>query len=202
MKDNINTDKNVRFKRHKDARWFNVLNPTMALEEDRWRKFTQKGLAFFFGDKIVHDYVTEMIQWELKRFAIRAERETEPSVRFFRQSFNAFTIWMELMNSHIHHGDCQRLTTVSSIIDKYGISRNTVKRILAQAIEAGWATEYQATEDCPCIHYEATEQCMLEFFKRVKRESTLFDDSFHQTSLAFQKLLDFEKYIEDKRHIG
>lgn len=189
-------------KRHPDARWFNFLDPTNAFQEDRWRKFTQKGYAFFFGDKIVHDYVKQTIQWELKRFAIRAERETEPSVRFFRQSLNSYTIWMELMNSNIHHGDCQQLTTVLSIIDKYGISRNTIKRILGQAIKAGWATEYQPTESCPYVHYEATEQCMLEFFKRVKRESRLFNDDFQTTSLAFQKLLEFEKYIEDKQHIG
>lgn len=187
--------------RHKDARWFNLLNPTNAFKEGRWKEFTRRGFPFFFGDKIVHDYVKETISWELKRFAIRAERETEPSVRFFRQSLNSYTIWMELMNSHIHRGDCQRLTTVLSIIDKYQISRNTVKRILEQAIEAGWATEYQPTETCPYVHYEATEQCMLEYFKRVKRESKLFDDNFQRTSLAFQKLLQFENYIDEKAHI-
>ncbi len=190
------------FKRHKDARWFNFLNPSDAFTERRWKKFTDRGYAFFFGDKIVHDYVRETIQWELKRFAIRAERETEPSVRFFRQSLNSYTIWMELMNSNIHHGNTQRLTTVMSIIDKYEISRNTIKRVLNQAIEAGWVVEYQPTETCPYTHYEATEQCMFEFFKRVRREATLFSEGFQHTSIAFHKLLEFEKYIEQKSHIG
>ena len=190
------------FKHHKNARWFNFFNSYHAFTERRWEKFTKMGYAFFFGDKIVHDYVKETIQWELRRFAIRSEQETEPSVQFFRQSLNSYMIWMELMNSNIYHGDCQRLTTVLSIIDKYRISRNTVKRVLEQAVQAGWAVEYQPTETCPYIHYEATEQCVCDFFKRVKREATLISDGFEHTSIAFQKLLDFEKYIEDKSHIG
>ena len=200
MKDNLNT-KQYFSKRHEDARWFNFLNPTDAFQLERWKKFTKKGYAFFFGDKIVVDYVNEMIQWELKRFALRAERESEPSVRFFRQSLNSYVIWMNLMNSKINHGDCQQLTTVLSIIDKYQMSRNTVKRILGQAVEGGWAIKYEPTETCPSVHYEATEQCMYEFFKRIKRESILFDNNFQTTSLAFQKLLQFEKYILDNQHI-
>lgn len=188
-------------KRHEDARWFNLFNPTMRFNEGRWKEFTKRGYAYFFGEKIVHDYVRETIAWEIRRFAIRAERETEKSVQFFRQSLNSYTVWMELMNSHIHHGDCQRLTTVVSMVDRYNISRNTVKRILNQAVEAGWATEYQPTESCPTVHYEATELTMFEYSNRVKREATLFNDDFNKTSMAFQKLLEFEKYIEEKVHI-
>lgn len=187
--------------RHKDARWFNFLNVVPAFDEERWKEFTKRGYAFFFGDKITKDYVEETISWELKRFAMRAERETEPSVRFFRQTLNSYTIWMELMNSNINHGSTQQLTTVLSIIDKYQISRNTIKRILEQAIEAGWATEYQPTETCPYVHYEATEVTMVEYFKRVKREATLFNKNFQHTSIAFHKLLEFEDYIKEKAHI-
>ena len=69
-------------------------------------------------------------------------------------------------------------------------------------MEAGWATEYQPTESCSTVHYEATELCMVEFFKRVKREATLFSESFQHTSIAFQELLKFENYIKEKAHIG
>ncbi len=187
--------------RHKDSRWFNFLNTTPAFNESRWKEFTRRGYAYFFGDKIHFDYVNATIKWELKRFTMREEFEVEKSVKFFRQSFNSYVVWMELMNSYICHGDCQQLTTVVSIIDRYSISRNTVKRILRQAVRAGWATELQPTKTCPTVHYEATEQTMLEYSNRVKREATLFNDDFNKTSMAFQKLLEFEKYIIEKSHI-
>lgn len=189
-------------KRHQNARWFNFLNPTTAFKERRWKEFNRRGYPYFFGDKVTHEYVEAHIHWELKRFKIRAEQESEGSVQFFRQSLNSYMVWMKLMDSHINRGNCQRLTTVVSMVDKYQISRNTVKRILKQAVEAGWATEFQPTDTCPVVHYEATELTMLEFFKRVKREAPLFDDDFSKTSSAFQKLLEFEKYIDNMWHIG
>ncbi|MAN63084.1 MAG: hypothetical protein CMI60_14190 [Parvibaculum sp.] len=187
---------------HKDARWFNFLNPTTAFIERRWKEFTRRGYAYFFGDKIHFDYVNATIEWELKRFTMREEFESEKSVQFFRQSLNSYMVWMELMNSHINRGNCQRLTTVASMVDRYSISRNTVKRILKQAVEAGWATEFKPTKTCPKVHYEATEITMHEYSNRVKREATLFDDDFNKTSMAFQKLLEFELYIDDMWHLG
>jgi len=184
--------------------WFQMLDPPTVFDKQKANAMQSKKEPFFFGDMLAKTYSEEMIKWELARFKLRREVEQEPSIVFFRHTFNTYVIWLELLNAfcknHNHNcnceGDAQVLTTVTSIIDRHGISRNTVKRILREAHEANFITKNECLK-CKINSYKATEKTMYDFLQRNIREVQIVGD-LREKSVAFMQFIKFNKEMEEK----
>tara|TARA_R110002012_G_scaffold25774_1_gene84850 strand:+ start:124 stop:729 length:606 start_codon:yes stop_codon:yes gene_type:complete len=190
----INLDKSKP--KTKKGRWYHVLDADKVVDRQFWEN--QGANPVFFADKIVKDYVSNSIEWELNRLASRDQFERESSVLYFRQSLNSYTIWMSLMHSNVNSGNVQCLTTVGAMVDRYQMARNTARRILKESVEAKYAVRYEATKKCPVPHYEASEVTMLEYLSRLRREADTLPKDFVKNSASFQLFETFRKETIEK----